>query len=162
MMTITPQNLMMTPPCCFYCGAPEGPSLTEVEWMFGIKHCVEHSKDAERDCNAYKHRKGMIDTRDALKHPVIGAFMTLVNNTAFKVRRTSGELEDGWSIAYSTSRLESHFLRRTNSNTWVIPMRCGDRIKNIAFTAFADPDLVNVELFATSLHDALAVLNTGS
>ena len=90
-----------------------------ITWMFGFYRCDQHKSVAVRDCNAYCHREkivSMVDARVALTE----LFRNL-EAIPFKVRRTSGALEEDWILndGYNT---HPEFISKDSDGIWRIPV----------------------------------------
>ena len=111
----------MTAVKCFYCDSPDA-TMHEIEWLFGIKHCLEHKASAVRDCRAYLHEEKQVDMRDAMSHPILGKFLQSIAEVEFPVLRSSGELQPGWSVRQSAYGRDYLFIAYHNGE-WVLPVR---------------------------------------
>jgi hypothetical protein len=137
--TVTPMSLVMRPFCCFYCGSKEEDDIhqTEVIRLFGIRHCTAHTADADRDCNAYKHRECIVSMEDARDHPVLAPFLITLDSGTIPIRRSSGILEEGWK-PNNGSKLDEQFLRQCPERGWMVPMTNGTLAKCIPLSEIAD------------------------
>jgi len=113
--TLTPQRLVMTTSACFYCGAVQA-KWTVIEYLFGLNACSSHAAAALRDCRAYMHEKKMVKFSDAYKHPILGSFLKMLKDVLFPVLRSSGDLQEGWSLnTFDT------FIMHTDGE-WMVPV----------------------------------------
>ena len=133
-ISLSPQSLVMTPLCCFYCGA-HNVFHTEIDYRFGLKHCGAHGADARRDCNAYKHQQGMVDVLDAKEMP---AMQPLFAHATFTVQRSNGALEDGWALRHG-SHYEKVFIYRVEG-VWSAPLYKAELIKHVAIQEILAPE----------------------
>jgi len=103
---------------CFYCGN-ENENDERTIGNIGIRYCTEHKASAKRDSNAYLHEHGMVKTRDALQHPVLGPFLSLMASPVY-IRRSNGDVEGQWSLQNEPWHDEKLILSK--NSTWYIPM----------------------------------------
>ena len=107
-----------------------------IAWLFGIKFCESHEGSAERDIKAYMHHRGLVKMEDAVKHPALSAVFAALSDK-FPVKRTNGEIQDGWSLDYGLN-VNPTFVKRTN-NLWTVPARYGDDLfKNVPIEGFPE------------------------
>ena len=127
----------MKPLCCAYCGSNVEDDIyqTEVFYLLGIRHCKEHTADAVRDCNAYKHQQCIVDMRDARDHPVLSSFLETLDDGFSPIRRSSGALEIGWKPNYGY-KTEEQFLKKKTEKGWMIPMTNDTLIKCVPLSEF--------------------------
>ena len=123
--SLEPRSLVMTPLHCFYCGSNDDDIFhTEIQYLFGIKHCDKHKAAAKRDCNAYMHRNHIVDMRDAMVMPVMAP---LFNQRSFTVTRTNGVLDEGWRLREGTHYDTQHMC--VLKDEWHVPIYKGELVK---------------------------------
>jgi len=162
MNTIEPCRLVMRPLCCFYCGttSPDNLKETRIERLFGLRHCVDHSADASRDCNAYMHKRKIVRMADVRLYPALNAFVTLLETSPFLVRRTSGAAEAGWKPNFGTY-MKSEFITCL-CGIWSIPLiKDENAMKSVPLSDFADPELADPAVFAEPLLVLIKALDDG-
>ena len=106
--SIIPHSLVMTFQRCDYCGQKNTAEET-VMHLFGIKTCNEHIRLAKKDCEAYMHEMNIVKISDAVKMPVLKEFFEYLDE--FPVKRTSGLIENGWSILMNDAHIS--FFKET-------------------------------------------------
>lgn len=119
-MPILPTTLIMRTNQCFYCDAESVNDEKTVGHDFGIRYCGSHAVDAKRDSNAYLHEAKLVKTQDALEHPILGPWLSLLT-TPVHIRRTSGAVEGGWLLQHEPWSVYTT-LRCTKETEWSIPM----------------------------------------
>ena len=116
----------MRPEACFYCGVePENDERT-LDYHFGIRYCGEHKTWAKRDSNAYLHETGYVKLRDALAHPELSSFLTLLKSPT-TIRRSNGTWETGWTLATPSEERDQFPTLQKEDGVWHIPMENADK-----------------------------------
>lgn len=85
-----PHSIVLTYTRCDYCEKADERSVLIYE-NFGIKTCVPHYDLGKRDCDSYLYLNKMIHLQD------VKQLVDALPET-FPVKRTSGEMQDGWSV----------------------------------------------------------------
>lgn len=130
--SVEPRSIVMTYESCDYCGQ-NNTQYSGVFQNFGIKSCDIHYSLAKRDCNAYLHSNMLVRLSDTYGNPVLRTFMEKMK-TPFKVKRTSGLLQDGWTVRdNSTCHADQLYIRKLDGD-WTFPcIHIADNItKNVA------------------------------
>jgi hypothetical protein len=91
----TPMRMVMFTPECQYCGKKDT-HYEPVGNQLAILACETHKELAKRDAKAWCHRRGIVMFKDAKKEPLFVQGELL--GIDIKVRRSSGEVQAGWSI----------------------------------------------------------------
>jgi len=92
----------MTAHSCIYCHSSDDCRSELIDCNFGIHHCDLHRNNAVRDCRAYLHDAKHVKMSDAAKNPVIRRFLDALQKLEpFHVKRTSGEIQEGWVLRKS-------------------------------------------------------------
>ena len=156
-----PLYLGMQPLICFYCKA-SGHRHTCSGDLEGIISCEVHAPEARRDCQAFLHQTHKVLLRDAIEHPSLKPFFdALLLLPTFATVRSSGALDEGWSIP---EHLITGYGRicRNPAGEWVIPIeKQAESIgRGASFQSFLTAGVPGIteELVAT----AVATLNSGS
>jgi len=132
--SIIPHSLVMTFEECEYCGQTNTAQET-VMYLFGIKTCNEHIRLAKKDCEAYMHERKMVKINDALRTPVLKEFFEYLDE--FPVKRTSGVIENGWSILMNDAHIS--FFKET----WNIHVcNKSDINKKIPISEFLNDEII--------------------
>jgi len=119
---VEPQSLVMTPISCFYCKVENDTVRSaQIYWLFGLKCCSEHKVAAKRDCRAWMHKNGFVKLKDAFDNTALCSLLNILDSQDFKVKRTSGEIQDGWRLNKG-DQLDTVFIQRIDDN-WMIPCR---------------------------------------
>ena len=107
--SLDPTTLILRKSTCFYCG---NPSINDapVEYMFGIRYCVDHTDSATRDCIGWHHSREIYIENV----PNYKVFNEYAKNMFIK--RSNGDIEDGWS-------LDTYSFVKNIDNTWIIPVK---------------------------------------
>jgi len=150
---IEPQSLVMTPISCFYCKTLDDTvSHLHIYYLFGLKCCSEHKAAGKRDCRAWMHKNGYVKLKDAFDNTALCSLLNILDSRDFKVKRTSGEIQDGWHLNKG-DQLDTVFIQRIDDH-WMIPCRYlegNDCIrKHVNLTDFSD--IVPRELIEECLH----------
>ena len=160
-MAIEPSTLVMRTLTCFYCGK-ESEHDERTSSQFGIRYCTDHKSDAHRDVRAYLHRVKKVRTQHALVHPILGPFLNLLK-TDTHIRRTSGAIENGWTLQHEA--WSDYSTLNVIEDTWFVPMihRESETIRYVSLITFLEPDLaaVNNLALAGQIQPILTVLNDG-
>ena len=104
---------------CFYCGAESLNDIKTLGHDFGIRYCVSHQSDAKRDSHAYLHEAKQVRTQDALAHPVLQEWLSLLKMPTH-IRRTSGLVEGDWVLQHEP--WSTYTTLRCAENEWSVPM----------------------------------------
>lgn len=116
-----PLYLGMQPLICFYCKA-SGLRHTCSGDLEGIISCERHAPQARRDCHAFLHQTEKALLRDAIEHPGLKPFFdALLLLPTFATVRSSGALDEGWSIP---EHLKTGYGRicKSPAGDWAIPI----------------------------------------
>ena len=153
LLYVEPQSLVMTPISCFYCKVVNDTvRSTQIYWLFGLKCCAEHKAAGKRDCRAWMHKNGYVKLRDAFDNTALSSLLNILDSREFKVKRTSGEIQDGWHLNKG-DQLDTVFIQRIDDH-WLIPCRYlegNDCIrKHVNLTDFID--IVPAGLIEECLH----------
>ena len=138
---IEPQSLVMTPISCFYCKTLDDTvSHLQIYYLFGLKCCSEHKAHGKRDCRAWMHKNGYVKLKDAFDNTALCSLLNILDSREFKVKRTSGEIQDGWHLNKG-DQLDTVFIQRIDDH-WLIPchyLEGNDCIrKHVNLTDFID------------------------
>jgi len=119
---VEPRSLIMTPISCFYCKVNNDTVRPiHIYWLFGLKCCAEHMAHGKRDCRAWMHKNGYVKLKDAFDNTALSSLLNILDSREFKVKRTSGEIQDGWHLNKG-NQVDTVFIQR-NEDHWMIP--CG-------------------------------------
>ena len=119
---VEPRSLVMTPISCFYCKVNNDTVRPiHIYWLFGLKCCAEHMAHGKRDCRAWMHKNGYVKLKDAFDNTALSSLLNILDSREFKVKRTSGEIQDGWHLNKG-NQVDTVFIQR-NEDHWMIP--CG-------------------------------------
>jgi len=161
-MSIVPSSLIMRTLTCFYCGKSNKNDEYTFGIQIGIRYCSEHELDAKRDSRAYLHHQKKVRTRHALVHPILGPFLELLK-TDTHIRRTSGAIENGWTLQHEfySDQTTLNYM----DDSWSVPMihRESETIRYVSLSTFLEPELkaVNNPALAEQIQPILTVLNDG-
>ena len=155
---IEPQSLVMTPISCFYCKTLDDTvSHLQIYYLFGLKCCSKHMAAGKRDCRAWMHKNGYVKLKDAFDNTALCSLLNILDSREFKVKRTSGEIQNGWHLNKG-HYLDTVFIQRIDDQ-WLIPCRYledNDCIrKHVNLTDFSD--IVPAEL----IEECLRTLQSG-
>ena len=158
LLYIEPQSLVMTPMGCFYCKVDNDTVRPiHIYWLFGLKCCAEHKTAGKRDCRAWMHKNGYVKLKDAFDNTALCSLLNILDSREFKVKRTSGEIQDGWRLNKG-DEVDTVFIQR-NEDHWMIP--CGHLEPNDYIRKFVNltdlSDVVPAEL----IEECLRVLDSG-
>jgi len=138
-----------------------------IERLFGLKVCGAHKPNAIRDCKAYLHTNNMVRLEDAFKHPVVGKFLSVLQEMdTFKVERSDLSIQPGWRLRDDNSIMKPAFLQGANGR-WLVPAMLGvypNTIdKNVPIINFLNPDICaeNTPEFRTLIEDTIDCLKEG-
>ncbi len=119
---IEPQSLVMTPISCFYCKILDDTvSHLQIYYLFGLKCCSKHVAAGKRDCRAWMHKNGYVKLKDAFDNTALCSLLNILDSREFKVKRTSGEIQNGWHLNKG-HYLDTVFIQRIDDQ-WLIPCR---------------------------------------
>ena len=122
LLYIEPQSLVMTPISCFYCRTLDDTvSHLQIYYLFGLKCCSEHKAAGKRDCRAWMHKNGYVKLKDAFDNTALSSLLNILDSREFKVKRTSGEIQDGWHLNKG-NQVDTVFIQRIDDH-WLIPCR---------------------------------------
>jgi hypothetical protein len=158
--SLQPTRLVMRPDACFYCGVePENDERT-LEYHFGIRYCREHKTWAKRDSNAYLHETGYVKLRDALAHPELSLFLTLLKSPT-TIQRSNGAWEAGWTLATPKEDLDSFPTLQKEDGVWHIPMENADKaiVQKVRLSILFDSRTEH--LASSSLDEVCRLLDAG-
>jgi len=155
---IEPQSLVMTPISCFYCKTLDDTvSHLQIYYLFGLKCCSKHMAAGKRDCRAWMHKNGYVKLKDAFDNTALCSLLNILDSREFKVKRTSGEIQNGWHLNKG-HYLDTVFIQRIDDQ-WLIPCRYledNDCIrKHVNLTDFSD--IVSAEL----IEECVRTLHSG-
>jgi hypothetical protein len=167
LFAVNPTTLVMRPDACFYCGAdPENDERTLGD-RFGIRYCGAHKASAKRDSNAYLHEAHHVKVVDALRHPVLGPFLTLLESPT-AILRSNGAWDHGWRL--ETRPFAAHSTLMWTRGVWTIPMfhEGQDRQKRVPLPTLVDdaflmhnPRIGFIGFHATAFASIQRVLDDG-
>ena len=137
----------MTPISCFYCKVDNDTVRPiHIYWLFGLKCCADHMAAGKRDCRAWMHKNGYVKLKDAFDNTTLCSLLNILDSREFKVKRTSGEIQDGWRLNKG-DEVDTIFIQR-NEDHWMIP--CGHLEPNDYIRKFVNltelTDVVPAEL----------------
>jgi len=116
---LEPVRLTMRKMECMYC-FKEDTHTVLIEYLFGMKTCDEHLTNAERDCKAYMHRQKMVRISDAQEHPVLGRFLSMLDELGtFCVERSDLTIQPGWKVIQDDEHWDPVFIKY--DARWLIP-----------------------------------------
>ena len=122
LLYIEPQSLVMTPISCFYCRTLDDTvSHLQIYYLFGLKCCSKHMTAGKRDCRAWMHKNGYVKLKDAFDNTALSSLLNILDSREFKVKRTSGEIQDGWHLNKG-NQVDTVFIQRIDDH-WLIPCR---------------------------------------
>ena len=122
LLYIDPQSLVMTPISCFYCKTLDDTvSHLQIYYLFGLKCCSKHMTAGKRDCRAWMHKNGYVKLKDAFDNTALSSLLNILDSREFKVKRTSGEIQDGWHLNKG-NQVDTVFIQRIDDH-WLIPCR---------------------------------------
>ena len=155
---IEPQSLVMTPISCFYCKVDNNTVRSiHIYYLFGLKCCADHMAHGKRDCRAWMHKNGYVKLKDAFNNATLSSLLNILDSRDFKVKRSSGEIQDGWRLNKG-DELDTVFIQR-NEDHWMIP--CGHLEPNDYIRKFVNltdlSDVIPTEL----IEECLRVLDSG-
>jgi hypothetical protein len=161
---LEPVRLTMRKMECMYC-FKEDTHTVLIEYLFGLKTCDEHKLNAERDCKAYMHEQKIVRMRDARRHPVLGRFLSMLDELGtFCVERSDLTIHPGWRVIQDDEHWDPVFIKHDAS--WSIPtfIREGpSRItKQVPIINFLNPAIhVASSELRTCIDEVLDCLNEG-
>ena len=163
---IEPHSFCMRAMRCDYCGAPETKSVL-IEYLYGIQACNQHHGLAQRDCKAELAKQGMVRYKDAAAVPECAELFKILKQ-GFKVTRSNGTVESGWSLRSQYDIIDPSFLYRLDGD-WSIPAcnvpQCTEQVikKSIRLIWFLQPERLKEfpPNFASVCNAALAALDRG-
>ena len=96
---LVPHSLCMRPCMCEYCQQPDT-RYVSIANLFGIITCDAHYEWALRDCRAYMHSNKIVLLKDCRNVEDLSTVLEelIKKNNTFHVKRTSGDIETGWSL----------------------------------------------------------------
>ena len=156
-----PTTLIMRPSLCFYC--PQPPTLQCLLGPHeGILCCAAHLTDAQRDTDAHMARMNMVRLGDAKTDPNLERLLAGLETT-FKIRRSSGLIEPGWSLL-NDIQLWNYF-RKYDGQWYLSAMKIeenGDRNRRqIPLSMFLEPELELPGVSAADIFAGIAALDAG-
>lgn len=155
--SIIPHNLVMSYMRCDYCGKVETRVAT-IFHNYGCKSCDLHYELAKRDCRAYLHEHSMVMITDPSRNNIVDELVLRLKST-FVVKRTSGELQDGWKIRMRDG-CDNTYIFKLNTH-WAVPCLYGSENSSSSITKnvkIIDMEHIFSKLF---ISDILAVLDSG-
>jgi hypothetical protein len=161
---LEPVRLIMRKMECMYCFKEDTCSVL-IEYNFGLKVCDEHKPNAERDCKAYMHEHKSVRIRDAHQHPVLGRFLSMLNELGtFCVERSDLTIDPGWRVMQDDEHWDPIFIKYDIS--WCIPTfikQGSSRItKLVPIINFLNPVIhVASSELRTCIEEVLDCLNDG-
>ena len=139
-----PVRLSFMKPNCFYCHEPMK-GVAQIEMYFGIFFCEKHKNDAERDCNAYLHRNGLVPMNRLHDFPPLVRFIEVLEKTPFKLQTKHG-LVGGWNIDYGYPGRETYLRYSKSQDVWTILLyKEDDRDsgRTVSIREFLEPLVIN-------------------
>lgn len=161
---LEPVRLTMRKMECMYC-FKEDTHTVLIEYLFGMKTCAEHKPNAERDCKAYMHKQKIVRIRDARRHPVLGRFLSMLDELGtFSVERSDLTIHPGWRVIQDDEYWDPVFIKHDVS--WSIPTfikEGSSRItKQVPIINFLNPAIhVASSELRTCIDEVLDCLNDG-
>jgi len=140
-----PVRLSFMKPICFYCHESMK-GVVQIETYFGIYFCEKHKNNAERDCNAYLHRNGLVPMNRIHDFPTLVRFIEVLERTPFKLRNKDGILVGGWCIDYGYSGRETYLRYSKSKDAWTILLyKEDDRDsgRTVSIREFLEPTVIN-------------------
>jgi len=110
-----PMGMVWVRPGCQYCDKKDT-HYERVGVQLALLACDTHKELAKRDAKAWCHRRGFVMFRDAKKEPLFVQGELL--GIDIKVRRYSGEVQEGWTLARPTFDQPNHLENR--EGVWMI------------------------------------------
>jgi len=111
----------------------------------------------KRDCRAWMHKNGYVKLKDAFDNTALCSLLNILDSREFKVKRTSGEIQNGWHLNKG-HYLDTVFIQRIDDH-WLIPchyLEDNDCIrKHVNLTDFSD--IVSAEL----IEECVRTLHSG-
>jgi hypothetical protein len=145
---LIPRRLVMTYDNCFYCDESDA-DWEECFKFFGLKHCDRHKAAAIRDCKAYLHKEKLVNFKHAFAHPILGEFLRALSEKTFPVRRSNGEMQEGWKLQKKSFDGEKLFM--CLEGEWMVPVEGVNLITKYTpienFRTIVSSDLVDKVLF---------------
>ncbi len=136
--SLEPMRLVLVPLKCFYCDCAVEEDIREwrICHLFGLFHCGQHSAAAQRDCEEYMRREGIVRMWDAQQHPVLGPFLTALGTT-IPMLRSSGVVDTNWRFPILD---EMPLIRRSRTTgAWGFNLTNGVVDKFAPLSQFRDP-----------------------
>jgi hypothetical protein len=135
-------SLVMRQASCFYCGINHYDDYI-IDYMFGIRACKWHQSNAERDNRAYCHRMKIVSLHTERKNPLFARLIQELMKDV-KVKRSSGLIEDGWSLRSIDLYGGYTFIRKIDEDWCIGLVNRDSKSKNVSFK-----DLIQVNEFNT-------------
>lgn len=140
-----PVNLCLKRVACFYCGGTDEDIRSfRVFRNWGIYYCPAHFPEAERDCRRYMEEEGIM-------HIHFSLVTEAVMEAEFRVRRSSGEVEEGWKLAhqkYHDHDFLTYITFNRKGGEWRAPMWCKKTLdyKRVGLSKLMElnPDISNI------------------
>ena len=158
--SMLPNSLVMCHMACSICGKkmPDGVYSAHVSRLFGIQHCENHAKEANRDVCAYMHKLQVIRMADTYTHPQLKPLFDILRN-GVSVKRSSGMVDPDWKIdddPFSTPNL----IKRQGDEWYATFCKMGNDglTKGVPFSTLFDetqPESLQI------LNTALSAMNEG-
>jgi hypothetical protein len=142
MAVLLPSSLVMRSAECFYCENEYDNDETTFG-RIGIRYCSTHKTAAKRDSNAYLHQQKRVKLRDALRHPVLGPFLSQCRTNTY-IRRSNGEVQGQWIL--QEEEYDDSKLILWEEGVWYIPMmHPGIHVrKTVALDTFEDTRIASL------------------
>jgi hypothetical protein len=107
---------------CAYCKKLmiEGIHAACVSRLYGIMHCEEHTKNAQRDIHLYMDKRQVVRMRDTYKHPKLKPLFDILRS-GVTIRRSNGNLDPEWKIL--DDPYDSPNIIKKQEEGWMCPMK---------------------------------------
>jgi hypothetical protein len=146
-----PVRLSFMKPNCFYCYEPMK-GTQHIELHFGIHFCNKHSLEAERDCNAYMHRNGVVPMDRIHAFPLLQQFVDILENTPFTLKTSDGNYVGGWCVDFGYPSRETYLRYNKPTSEWTIVLYKEvnrDYSRVVPIREFLEPIVINPFLLKT-------------
>jgi len=128
-------RMVMFSPGCQYCGNKDT-HYEPVGDQLAMLACDTHKDLAKRDARAWCHRRGIVMFKDAKKEPLF--VLGELRGIDLKVRRSSGEVQAGWTLARPTYESPCHL--ENTEGIWAI------RVQNATINLRRGMDVADFKL----------------
>lgn len=140
-----PVRLTFMKPNCFYCHEPMSGTV-QIELYYGIHYCNKHKYEAERDCNAYMHRKGVVPMERISDFPILQKFVEVLDDTPYKLKTADGDLVGGWRVDFGYPGRETYLRYNLPTSSWTIILYKEvnrDYSRIVSIREFLEPIVIN-------------------